>query len=304
MFKQKHDLRKNRIGTKSEWLWAYALIAPTMIGLIILNIYPLIKTISLSMYQSMGLGPAKYVGLKNFEEMFTTPITWKATWNSIRFMLMTVPVGIAIALVLASFLNRSIKGRDIYRGIYFLPTIVTPVAIALVWQWLFNGELGLINQFLHLFGIKGPYWLSNPSTSLLSCAIIAVWGSIGYDLVLLLSGLQSISKHYYEASEIDGASQFKQFFHITLPLITPTLFFVFLVRLMNALKVFDTIYLLFKPSNPAYRSTITLIPLFYREGYEAFNKGYASAIVIWTFAIIMFFTLIQLYGEKKLVNYD
>ena len=304
MFKQKHEVRKNRIGKKSEWLWAYALIAPTMIGLTILNIYPLIKTISLSMYQSMGLGPAKYIGLKNFEKMFTTPMIWQATWNTIRFMLMTVPVGIAIALVLASFLNRNIRGRDVYRGIYFLPTIVTPVAIALVWQWLFNGELGLINQFLHLFGIQGPYWLSNPSTALLSCAIITVWGSVGYDLVLLLSGLQSISRHYYEASEIDGASQFRQFFHITLPLITPTLFFVFLVRLMNALKVFDIIYLLIRPANPAYRSAVTLMPLFYREGYETFNKGYASAIVLWTFAIIMLFTLIQLFGEKKLVNYD
>ncbi len=304
MFKQKPELRKNRIDRKSEWLWAYAFIAPTMIGLIILNLYPMIKTISLSMFQSMGLGPAKYVGWDNYVKMFSTPMTWQATWNTIRFMLMTVPVGVAIALVLASLLNRNIKGRDVYRGIYFLPTIVTPVAIALVWQWLFNGELGLINQFLKIFGIQGPYWLSNPSTALLSCSIITVWGSVGYDLVLLLSGLQSISRHYYEASEIDGASHFKQFFHITLPMITPTLFFVFLVRLMNALKVFDTIYLLMKTNNPAYRSAVTLMPLFYREGYETFNKGYASAIVMWTFVIIMFFTLIQLLGEKKLVNYD
>ena len=289
---------------KSEWLWAYILVSPTIIGLIVLNIYPFFQTIYMSLLKSQGLGPTKFIGLKNFEKLFSDSLIWQSTSNTIYFMVLTVPVGVFIALILATLLNSKIRGRDVYRGIYFLPMVVAPAAVAMVWRWIFNAECGILNQFLGVFGVPAVNWLSDPNTALLSCAIICIWSAIGYDLVLILAGLQSIPRTYYEACEIDGASAVQRFFHITVPLISPTLFFVVMMRVMSSIKQFDTVYMLIKSSNPAYKKGVTLMVLFYREAFEKFNKGYASAIVLWSFALICALTFFQFIAEKKLVHYD
>lgn len=289
---------------KSGWGWAYLMIAPTIIGLLVLNIYPFFKTILLSLYKSEGLGAAKYVGLKNYIKMFSDSQIWQSTWNTLYYMLLTVPIGIMIALILAVLLNSKIKGRDVYRGIYFMPMIVAPAAIAMVWKWIFNADVGVLNQFLRLFGESNVNWLSDPNTAIVSCAVIGIWSSVGYDLVLILAGLQTIPQTYYEACDLDGANAIQRFFHITVPLISPTLFFVVIMRVMTAIKQFDTVYLLITARNPAYKKTITLMVLFYREAFEKFNKGYASAIVLWSFVIIMMITAFQLWAEKKLVHYE
>ena len=280
------------------------MVAPVIIGLIVLNIYPFIDSIIMSLYKSQGLGPAKFVGLQNYVKMFKDKQIWQSTWNSFYFVILTVPVGVFIALLLAVLLNSKIKGRDVYRCIYFLPMVVAPAAVAMVWRWIFNAEVGILNQMLSVFGIRGPNWLSDPNLAIVSIAIIAIWSAVGYDLVMILAGLQSISASYYEAAEIDGANAVQRFFHITVPLISPTLFFVILMRTMNSLKQFDTVYLLIKQTNPAFKKTFTLMVLFYREAFEKFNKGYASAIVMWSFVIIMIFTVFQFVAEKKLVHYD
>lgn len=280
------------------------MVAPVIIGLIVLNIYPFIDSIIMSLYKSQGLGPAKFVGLQNYVKMFKDKQLWQSTWNSFYFVILTVPVGVFIALLLAVLLNSKIKGRDVYRCIYFLPMVVAPAAVAMVWRWIFNAEVGILNQMLSVFGIRGPNWLSDPNLAIVSIAIIAIWSAVGYDLVMILAGLQSISASYYEAAEIDGANAVQRFFNITVPLISPTLFFVVLMRTMNSLKQFDTVYLLIKQTNPAFKKTFTLMVLFYREAFEKFNKGYASAIVMWSFVIIMIFTVFQFVAEKKLVNYD
>ena len=280
------------------------MVAPVIIGLIVLNIYPFIDSIIMSLYKSQGLGPAKFVGLQNYVKMFKDKQLWQSTWNSFYFVILTVPVGVFIALLLAVLLNSKIKGRDVYRCIYFLPMVVAPAAVAMVWRWIFNAEVGILNQMLSVFGIRGPNWLSDPNLAIVSIAIIAIWSAVGYDLVMILAGLQSISASYYEAAEIDGANAVQRFFNITVPLISPTLFFVVLMRTMNSLKQFDTVYLLIKQTNPAFKKTFTLMVLFYREAFEKFNKGYAYAIVMWSFVIIMIFTVFQFVAEKKLVNYD
>ena len=298
------DLRRKKLRFKSEWAWAWLMVAPVIIGLIVLNIYPFIDSIIMSLYKSQGLGPAKFVGLQTYVKMFKDKQIWQSTWNSFYFVILTVPVGVFIALLLAVLLNSKIKGRDVYRCIYFLPMVVAPAAVAMVWRWIFNAEVGILNQMLSVFGIRGPNWLSDPNLAIVSIAIIAIWSAVGYDLVMILAGLQSISASYYEAAEIDGANAVQRFFHITIPLISPTLFFVVLMRTMNSLKQFDTVYLLIKQTNPAFKKTFTLMVLFYREAFEKFNKGYASAIVMWSFVIIMIFTVFQFVAEKKLVNYD
>lgn len=283
---------------------ALILIAPTIIGLCVLNIYPFFDTIRRSLYKTQGLGPEVYVGLKNFADLFKDEMIGRATVNTLLYMVYTVPIGVMLSLIFASLLNSKIKGRDIYRGIYFLPMVVAPAAVAMVWRWIFNAENGILNIALKTLGIQGPNWLSDPKTALLSCAIIGIWSAVGYDLVMILAGLQSISKSYYEAAQIDGASGIQTFWHITIPMVSPTLFFVVLMRAMSSLKQFDTIYLLIKSSNPAYKSGTVLMTLFYREAFEKFNKGYASAIVLYTFVIIAIFTAVQFIAEKKLVHYE
>lgn len=286
------------------WAWAYGLIAPTIIGLCVLNIYPFFYTIYLSLLKYKGLGKPKYVGLANYAALLKDPKLGQFTWNTLYFVILTVPVGIFIALILAALLNNKIRGRDVYRGIYFLPMVVAPAAVAMVWKWIFNSDNGVLNLVLSKIGIQGPTWLSNPNTALLSCAIINIWSAVGYDLVMILAGLQSISKSYYEAAEIDGANAVQSFRHITIPLISPTLFFVVMMRAMGALKQFDTVYLLIKSNNPAYNKGMTLMTWFYREAFEKFDKGFGSVIVLYSFILISIFTMIQFIAEKKLVHYE
>ena len=215
---------------------AFILIAPTIIGLCILNIWPFFDTIRRSLYRTQGLGPEVYIGLKNFEKLFSDSMIGNATVNTLLYMVLTVPVGVLLSLIFASLLNSRIRGRDLYRGIYFLPMVVAPAAVAMVWRWVFNAENGILNISLKAIGIQGPSWLADPNTALVSCAVIGIWSAVGYDLVLILAGLQSISKSYYEAAEIDGASGMQSFFHITIPMVSPTLFFVVLMRAILKLE--------------------------------------------------------------------
>ena len=216
------------------------------------------------------------------------------------FCILTVPVGIILALLVAVLLNAKVKFKGGFRAIYFLPMVCAPAAIAMVWRWMFNGEYGIINA---IFGVD-VNWLTNPVTAVLACAIVAIWSSIGYDAVLLLSGLQSISKSYYEAARIDGASRIKQFFSITLPMVSPTLFVTLIMRMMASLKVYDLIYMMVDQNNPVLPDVQSLMYLFYREAFVAGNKGYASAIVVWTILLIGIVTIVQFIGQKKWVNYD
>ena len=232
--------------------------------------------------------------------MFSNKEFWKATWNSIYFCILTVPLGIFLSLVTAVLLNAKITGKTAYRAIYFLPMVVAPAAIAMVWKWIFNAEYGIINQII---GSK-VNWLTNPSLVLPACAVVAIWSSIGYDAVLLLSGIQNISKSYYEAASLDGATKIQQFFLITLPMVSPTLFVVMIMRLMSSLKVYDLIYMMIDTANPAITSAQSLMYLYYREAFVAGNRGYASAIVVWTVALIGIVTAFQFWGQKKWVNYE
>lgn len=292
--------KKLSAAEKREERWAWIMIAPTLIGLLILNYYPMIQTLVLSFTKTSTFGQAKFVFLDNYITMFQTTEFWKATANTIWFCVLTVPLGIALALLVAILLNAKVKFKGGFRTIFFLPMVCAPAAIAMVWRWMFNGEYGIINTIL---GAQIS-WLTNPQTAVVACAIVAIWSAIGYDAVLLLSGLQNISKSYYEAAEIDGASKIRQFFSITLPMISPTLFVTLIMRMMASLKVYDLIYMMVDQTNPVLPDVQSLMYLFYREAFVAGNKGYASAIVIWTMLLIGIVTVIQFIGQKKWVNYE
>ncbi len=289
-----------RLGRK----WGLVMVAPTMIGLLILNIVPFFYTIYLSFNSTGAFNSMQWSGLDNLKRMIHDPVVWKATSNTIWYMVLSVPLGILLAVVFAVLLNSKIKGKSIFRSIYFLPIIVAPAAIAMVWKWLLNKDYGIINYLLGLFGLHGPAWLSSPGWVLFSLSLVTIWSSVGYDIILVLSGLQSIPSIYYEAAQIDGASEFTKFFKITVPLLSPTLFFVVIMRIMAALKQFDFVYMLVGEGNPALDDAQTLTYLFYKHAFIAGDKGYASIIVLWTFLIIGAITLIQFKVQKKWVTYD
>lgn len=284
----------------TEAKWAYLFVAPTVIGLIVLNIYPFIQTIILSFSTTKAFGAYEFAGISNYIKLISSKELWKALWNTIYFCLLTVPLGVFIALLVGVLLNAKIKGKTMFRAIFFLPMVVSPAAIAMVWKWLFNTEYGILNQII---GTK-INWLTNPHIVIIACAVVAIWSAVGYDAVLLMAGLQNISKSYYEAASIDGASKIQQFFKITLPMVSPTLFVVVIMRLMASLKVYDLIYMMVEQTNPVLTDAQSLMYLFYRESFIAGNKGFGSAIAVFTVIIIGIVTVIQFIGQKKWVNYE
>ena len=276
------------------------MVAPTIIGLIVLNLWPFVQTIYTSFCEHEGFGRYSFTGLQNYIDMFQNAEFWKATWNTILFCILTVPVGLFISLLVAMLLNAKIKFKGGFRTIFFLPLVCAPAAVTMVWRFIFNGEYGTLNQ---IFG-SHIGWITDPRFVMISCAIVAIWSNIGYDAVLLLAGLQNIPKTLYEANSIDGAGPVRQFFTITLPMVSPTLFVVMIMRLMSSVKVYDLIYMMVEETNPAITSVQSLMYLFYRSSFVTGERGYGSAIVLWTVLLIGLVTVIQFYGQKKWVNYD
>ncbi|MFV0343073.1 MAG: carbohydrate ABC transporter permease [Anaerocolumna sp.] len=295
---------KIRKYSKGQIFWGLAMVAPTIIGLFILNIYPFIQTIYLSFCETGDFGKNIWIGFDNYKRFIGDSLVWVSTKNTIIYVILTVPGGVILALIFANLLHSNIKGKGIYRAIFFLPIVCAPAAIAMVWKWLFNTDFGLINQMLSYFGISSIAWLTNPKLAIISVSLVTVWSSMGYDIILILAGLQGIPKSNIEAAKIDGANSFQIFKSVTIPLVSPTLFFVLIMRLMSSLKQFDLIYMLVDEKNPALEGAQTLTYLFYRQAFVIKDKGYASVIVLWTFVLIAGITLFQFITEKKWVHYE
>ncbi|MBU3178683.1 MULTISPECIES: carbohydrate ABC transporter permease [Clostridium] len=310
MIKQKNTSKrldkKVKISKKDlhDYYWAYLMIAPTIIGLIILNIWPLIQTIYLSFNKTSDFGLNQWVGLDNYKQMFSDPAVWQATLNTLKYTVISVPIGVILSLGIAVLLNSKIKGKTIYRTIYFLPMVSAPAAIAMVWRWLYSSDFGLFNYLLSFVGVKGPNWLTNPKLALLSIIVVGIWSYLGYNMIILLAGLQEIPKSFYEAAKIDGAGPIRQFFAITFPLISPTMFFVVITSMITGLQVFDLIFMMISKSNAVMESTQSLVYLFYNYSFVMNDKGYGSTIVVLLLAIILVITAVQLKLQKKWVHYE
>ena len=262
---------------RSEFLWGWLFILPTTIGLIVLNIIPIFQTIYQSFFKTGDFGKGNiFIGLQNYQKVFADKEIWQALINTFKYAIVEVPFSIVIALVLAVLLNRKMKGRSIYRTIIFLPMVAAPAAVAMVWRWLFNSDYGLINNVFHVH----VNWVSDPKIAVFSVAIIGVWSIIGYNMVLFLAGLQEIPRDYYEAAEIDGATGVNAFFSITIPLLSPTIFFVLVTRVIGSLQVFDLIYMVIDKSKPGLTKTQSLVYLFYKYAFINKNMGYGATIVV------------------------
>ncbi|WP_026961387.1 carbohydrate ABC transporter permease [Alicyclobacillus herbarius] len=285
---------------KSQGRWAYLFLAPQLIGLIVFSLGPLIFLFVLSFYSWDGFGNNHFVGLRNFQFTLTDPDFWTALVNTIYYTVLTVPVGIFLAILLAVGLNR-IRLRNVYRVLYFMPVVTSSVAVGIMWMWLLNGKFGVLNQLLHSIGITGPDWLTDTRWVMPSIAMVSIWWGLGFNMILFLAGLQNIPKVFYEAAEIDGASKFQQFWRVTMPLLSPTTLFVTVITIIGSFQVFDQAYVITN-GGPA-KASYTLVFHIYQLAFVNFTFGKSAAAAVCLFVIILLFTALQLSLSKRWVNY-
>ena len=286
---------------KNAAIWAWAFITPTMLGLIVLNFYPIFNTVWQSLCKTGDFGRGNtFVGLANYATVLQQAETWQSLWNTIKYALIEVPFGVVIALVLAVFLNKKLPGTSVYRTIFFLPMVCAPAAVAMVWRWLYNQQFGLLNNIFHV----KVGWINDPKIAWISIGIIGVWSIIGYNMVLFISGLQEIPHDYYEAADIDGATGIRQFFYITIPLLSPTTFFIVQTRLIGALTVFDLMFMVMDKTNQALKQVQSVVYLFYQYAFTNGNRGYGATLVMVLLVFILIITVIMQKLEKKLVFYN
>lgn len=290
--------------SRKKWLWAYGFIAPSIILICILNLWPIAQTIWFSLNRVKGFETPQWIGIDNYIAVLQNSEFTQALLNTVIYAVVTVPVGVALSLITAVFLNASIKCKSFFRVCYFLPVISAPAAVAMVWRWLYNADFGFINYILSMIGVKGPNWIGDNHTVLISVMIVGIWAMVGYNMVILLAGLQDIPKTFYEAAEIDGAGGLRKFIYITVPLVSPTLFFVVLTTVISSLQVFDHIYMMIDSTNPALKSAESVVYMFYKYTFLQYDKGYGSAIATVLLVLVLFLTIIQMKVQKKWVHYQ
>lgn len=286
---------------KNNTLWGYFFLAPQLLGLVAFALIPLGFSIVLSFMNWDGFGTKSFAGMGNFIDQFQNPIFWKSLKNTVYYTILYIPIGISLSLLLAFALNK-VKGKELYRIFYFMPVVTSSVSVGVIWMWILNGDFGILNQFLGIFGIDGPQWLTNTSLVMISIVILSIWWQVGFNMIIFLAGLQGISKSYYEAAEIDGASGFQKFFHITLPLLSPTTFFVTIMSIISSFQVFDQAYVM-TMGGPA-KSSYTIVYHIYELAFVNFRMGESAAAAMILFAIILIFTLIQFKVSKRWVHYE
>ncbi len=228
----------------SDAPWAHVLLFPTYIGLFGLVLGPVIAGFVISFFKWDIVTPAEYVGLRNYDELMHDELFWKTLRNTAAYVAGTIPLGVALALGLAIALNQPIRGRLTFRTVYFLPIVSSTVSIAVLWGWIYNTQVGILNYLLSLVGIDRVPWITSEEWAMPAVVIMSVWQSLGYNMILFLAGLQAIPQDYYEAASLDGASAWKRFWNITLPLLSPTTFLVVILSVISSFQVFEQTYIL------------------------------------------------------------
>jgi multiple sugar transport system permease protein len=286
---------------KSTTKWAWLFLSPQLVGLIIFSLIPVVIAIGLSFMSWDGFGARTFVGIQNYINQFSNPDFWTATYNTLLYTLLTVPIGLSLALVLAVALNKR-TGKNVYRLFFFMPVVTSSVSVSVMWMWILNGDIGILNQVLGMIGIQGPNWLTDTRIVMLSIAVLSIWWQLGYNMVIFLAGIQNISKSYYEAAQMDGASKLQQFFNITLPMLSPTTFFLSIMAIISSFQVFDQAFVLTRggPGKASY----TLVYHIYQQAFIDFRFGSSAAGAVILFAAILVLTLIQFYAQKRWVHYE
>jgi multiple sugar transport system permease protein len=290
-----------RAQRRREVIEAYLYLLPTFVGLILFSLGAIVVSVGISFTDWDVLQPPHWVGLSNYVRLFGTPLNWQVFGNTFYYTGVIVPVGTALALGLALALNRGLRGIVLLRSLYFLPVISSTVAVSLVWGWLYNQQFGLINYLLSVVGITGPAWLADTRTAMPAVIIMSIWKGLGYNMVIFLAGLQGIPQELYEAAAIDGAGAWARFRYVTLPLVSPTTFFVVVLSTIAAFQVFDQTYVM-TGGGPAY-STTTLALFIYQNAFQWFHMGYAAALSYVLFVAVAVVTLVQFRVQGRFVFY-
>ena len=270
-------------------------IFPALLGTLIFIIIPVICSFGFSFTKWDLLNPIKFVGLSNYTMLFKDELFYKILGNTVVFALSTSVLGVIITLILAAILNNKIRGCEFYKTAYFLPFITPMVVIGIVWTWIFDPNIGLLSQVLHIH----INWLYDSKFAMPALIIVSVWKLIGYNMIIFLSSLSAISQSLFEAAKIDGANAFQTFKNVTVPLLSPTIFFVIIITAISSFQVFDLIYLM--TEGGPFDSTNVLVYSIYKNAFEYFNVGKASAIAYVLFVIILVLTLLQWGYRKKIV---
>lgn len=283
-------------------LTALAFLLPNLIGFLLFTLIPVMTAFVLSFMEWDSANPAKFVGLKNFMALFRTRSFRVALWNTIYYTVGVAPLTIVVSLALAVLFSKPIRGIAFFRAAHYFPYLASIVAVAGVWQFLYNADAGPINMFLKSIGVANPpRWTASTTWAMPAVIIMNVWRSCGYYMIMFVSGIQAIPSHLYEAAMLDGAGGFQRFRYVTLPMLSPTMFFVSIICIINSFKVFGAIYVMTQGGPGG--STSVLVYEIYTQAFSNFKFGFASAEALVLFLLIFIVTLIQYRGQEKWVNY-
>lgn len=286
-----------------EAVAGYLFLLPNIVGFLVFSSLPVLATLAISTLHWDMIRPPTFVVFDNYRQLLLTDKTfWRVLANTVYYVLGTVPTSIVLSLLLAMALNTTIRGVKVFRAIFFLPVISSAVAVAVLWQWLFNSDFGVINFLLTGVGLPAIPWLSSTAWAMPAVIIMAIWKHLGYNMIIYLAGLQGIPITLYEAAAIDGAGPLSSFRNITVPLLAPTTFFILVISLIQSFQVFDLAFILTR-GGPG-DATNTVVMDIYNQAFQYFQMGYAAAIAWVLFAIIMLITLVQWRGQKRWVHYE
>ncbi len=307
-----HALEQHKRKRRQQWrddLQGYLFISPWLIGFILLAAGPIILSIFMSFTRWSLLSPPQWIGLENYSRLFTEdPLVYKSLWNTAYYVFFSVPLGVILSLALALLLNQNVRGQSLFRTLFFLPSVTNLVAVSILWMWIFNPEFGLLNRGLEWIGIQGPLWLQSETWSKPALILMSLWG-IGGGMIINLAALQNIPGELYEAADLDGARPVRKFWHITLPMISPALFFNLIMNIIGSFQVFTQAFVMTASSGQGQEggpnnSTLFFVLYLYKKAFQQFKMGYASALAWVLFVIILVFTLIQFYLSKRWVYYE
>ena len=300
--------RREHLGklARREERWFYVFIAPWLVGFLLFGIGPIVASLALSFTDYDLGGLPNFVGLDNFARMVDPvqgPVLAKAVSNTLFIALLVIPLQIMFGLALALLLNQRVHGMPLFRTAFYLPTVVAGVATIMIWTWILGSD-GLLNQALGVFGIDGPAWLRDPATIKIGVVIMMVWGGTGGMMLIFLAGLQSIPHELLDAAAVDGASTFRRFWHVTLPLLSPQMFFNLVLGIAGGLAVFTETYVISAGSGAPANESLTLVMYIYNQLLKNVQVGYASAVA-WVFTIaVVILTAFQFWGSRHWVYYE
>jgi multiple sugar transport system permease protein len=294
---------RNLSQRQREALQGYMYIAPWFIGFLIFTAGPLIASLGLSFTRWGFVDTPRFVGFANYEKLWNDPVFWIALRVTVTYTAMAVPLIITIGLCTALLMTRNVRGVHVFRTIYYLPAVVGGVPMALLWTWVFNPDYGILNHMISTVGLPGPNWLGSPQWAPLAIVIVSVW-NFGLPMVVFIAGLQNIPPVLYEAASLDGATALRRLWHVTLPMLSPTIFFLLVHQIIVAFQVFDVVFVLTGGSGGPLRSTLLYLLYFYQNAFQRFEMGYASALVWVLFIIIMGFTVLIFKSSSLWVYYE